>query len=475
MQDSSQPEHATATVLQSGQTALDASHYDGVRDKIRSDAVALLTDASKRSTNLSLALKRRASASSSSSSSAASKSALSLIDGLDQPSIAAAQSQIDHFTNDLVPKLVFLTQKAWKERSVYRRNGQDSADATEAAEDRRKLEEEAQRLGGTVMTGAELGLSADGSFEKVLGAGLGATWATTLRVQTFTVMDAIAGLADACMDERTRAAMKAAQNARSRGSAASASLFSHDDSTQKRPATLEKLREHCLIKTAAIWEACDEAVKALPTNNLESIRKRWGERKELMEDGLREMVEDLRERRGEEGSGDISLDTLTLSEAANAADGDQDDSEFALIQRMIPLIRMGRLLHDRAGDACLIESEAGQIDIDELDQKAEHLSAAQDDLVAAVLYGDLGEPTYHEAVEDDGSPTVIQKDKTLKDVVGQYLAVAQKVATATGKKDKAQQAYEDMAKFVQGIKDEDWDAWAGAWEDDEDDDGEDEE
>lgn len=418
---------------------------------MRQDALTIFTEIGKRSTNLSLALRR--------SASSQAQSQTSPTQGLDAASIAAAQQQIDAMTNDLLPKLVFLAQKASKERSVYvvrEPNTADTADAAAtASEERRKMEEMAKEMGGKVMTGAELGLTPAASassaqYVKQANLGIGATWARILRVHTQDVLQSVATLGEACMDSRTKKAVRAAQRARDRFDGVQSS--GEKESTEEEVAT----REQCLAKTAAVWDACDQAVKSLPTDNLAAVKMRWKNRRELMQDGLEEMKEAVEEEGGgasdaEDDDDDdlgLSLSTMTL-----------DAPQKQLIERLTPLIRMGRLLHDRVGNEIKDATGGKATDIDELDHKGSALAEAQDDLVAALLYGedpandqDDGED---EQDDEEVAPENAIRLTGTRAVAELYLDAARQLVTSD-QDSKAQMIVEEMVKLVDGIEESAW-------------------
>ena len=104
-----------------------------------------------------------------------------------------------------------------------------------------------------------------------------------------------------------------------------------------------------------------------------------------MEDGEREMSEEAKEQSQASqttGTASVTDDEFGLSSSLSLL----DERDRALLGKVLPLIRLGRLLHDRAGELCLTDEEARRIDVDELDERGEDLAQMQDDLVAAVLY-----------------------------------------------------------------------------------------
>ncbi|CAO1616582.1 unnamed protein product [Parajaminaea phylloscopi] len=496
-------------------SSLDRQHFTRIRQQIRSDAVALFTDAGKRATNLSLALKRsaksqaavEAQASSSSTSTSMSSSgssppsSLSVLDGLDKGSIDAAQQTIDHLTNDLVPKLVFLAQKAWKEKAVYVREKQ--AETAEAKAERKKLEIAAKEMGGQLMSSEELGLGESGvTYQKQVGLGLGVVWSSQLKMHVQDVLQSIAALAEACMSEQTRLAVQAAKRARDRfdGSSSSASIQKQDAPTAKS-ASPAAVRQLCLSRTAAVWEACDLASKSLPEDEVTAIRKKWTQRKELMEDGVNEVNEALEE------SDDRKTATRRDTDDNGDDDDDDDDDDFGLgdldlsggrrtlLQRLAPLLRMGRLLHDRIGETYLVEPQeqktGSPVDLDALEVTAQDLAEAQDDLVAALLYGDYevdgadedeGEDADEDEGEDEdedvaghdspsrqlanvaseggstdaGGSAMGHRLASSRTLASRFLDAAQRVVEAATDEGKAKLALEDMSKVLAGITEEEW-------------------
>lgn len=454
------------------QICSDRQHYNKVRQLICADAVSLFSEAGKKVTNLSLALKRstesQAATDTEATASTALSSAPSVLQGLDDASIAAAQQTVDHLTKDLVPKLVFVAQKAWKERAVYARS-QRAVSAQEI--EGRKLEATAKELGGQVMSGPELGLgNARSSYVKQVGSGLGVTWANSLRLLVQDVLQSIAALAEVCMTEKTRAAVQAAKKARDRsgGSVSPASDTSRSMGRSRAPLMSAAVRQLCLSRTAAVWEACDLASKSLPKDEVGAVRTKWAQRKELMEDGIKEVNEALEAK---------NTDRFALGIVSD------DDDDFGLgdiklspgrrrlLRRLAPLLRMGRLLHDRVGELCLVEQpshdEASLLDLSYLEARAQVLSEAQDDLVAALLYGDYeatkaseeedGEDDEGEEVEEaDDQGTTGLRLASSKTLATQFFEAAREVVEASGSNPKAQLALKDMTKLLDGFTEEEW-------------------
>lgn len=417
-----------------------------------------------------------------------------MLTGLDNASVSAAQQTIDQLTNDLVPKLVFVAQKAWKDKAVYENSAAEgsssnkgSGNEEEQRLEREKLEAAAKEMGGQVMTAAQLGLADDNvSYIKRPGAGLGVTWSNHVRIHVQDVLQSIAALAEACMDQKTRGAVKAAQRARDRSEGVVTATASGEASTTSTQSmTPVAVRQLCLSKTAAVWEACDLAVKTLPKNNIDAVRAKWTNRKEIMEDGVKEVNDALEDN----GNGELNSSSSSSSNAAPAdEDADDDDLDLdlgdldlspgrrTLLRRLAPLLRMGRLLHDRVGESCLTESgtatDPAVVDLDDLNTAAQALAEAQDDLVAALLYGDyeaseLDDDEDEESDKDNAdagseshNTTTAEADglrvTSSRTLASRFVDIARRVVQTSKDKDKARLALEDMEKLLNGVTEEEW-------------------
>lgn len=431
-----------------------------MRTQIHKDALTILTEIGKKSTNLSLALKKSTKQQQQAEGESPSPTAR-----LDAGSIAAAQQQIDALTNDLLPKLVFLAQKACKERSVYVVGGgvddDDKDDDSAAKEERARLEAVAKEMGGSVMTGAELGLSSSpqsSRYVKQANLGIGGTWSHILRLHTQDVLQSIASLGEACMDARTKKAVRAAQQARDRFDGLVGGGKTGDDTDAI--AT----REQCLAKVAAVWDACDQAVKSLPSDNVSAVKKRWDERKEIMQDGLDEMRDAL-EDGDEQGDGDQDADDSADDLGLDISSMTLDASQKKLITRLTPLIRMGKLLHDRVGNDLGVSVDGQDaVDVDDLDERGVALGEAQDDLVAALLYGEV--PEDEEEEEEEATPPEAVQLKGTRAVAELYLDAARQLASchasssspssSSSRDTKVQMIVEEMVKLVDGVEDDAW-------------------
>ncbi|PWN20260.1 hypothetical protein BCV69DRAFT_299401 [Microstroma glucosiphilum] len=446
----SSPTEAHVTFPSSSKSLPTRPQFAALRKQIRQDAVQILTQAGKCATNLGVALKP------SKSRAQSSAIASSIVENLDAASIAAAQKQIDDWTTDLVPKLIFLVNKSWKEAQVYIEEEQPKAPgaaemSAEEKEDRDRMEEMAKQMGGMVMTGAEL-RGQTKAYTKPANLGLGLTWAKVFKSHVGEVLQAIASLAEACMDQRTKGAVKAASEARDRreglplrSGATSASLVAK---------TVQDIRKECLEKTAAVLEACDTAVKNLPQTNLEAIKARWTERGELLEDGIEELNS-----------------AASPAEGGNERDQDDLDSDFsagktALAKRLAPLLKMGRLSHERILETYLTAANdvKDSVDLSSLDDLSELLARQQDDLVAAVIWGDFDQ--LQESEEDDdeeeqeelGESAETSPAAKAKKICQEYCEVVQNLSQAVSDDEKIRVIAEEMQKLAEGISDAEWEA-----------------
>lgn len=435
----------TCLTFGKGQQPPTRAQFASLRSQLRKDAIALFTDAGKRATNLSLALKKSSKASSSSNGESATS-------GLDEASLAAAKQQIDAFTTELIPKLCFLAQKAWKERCVFvegtSSSSQTPVESASAAAEKAKMEALAKQMGGVTMTGAELGLSSFDNYKKQANLGMGGIWARILKVHVQDLLQSVAALAEACMDERTKKAVKAAQQARDRLDGIVSEL---GDTASASSSTAQQLRQLCLAKTAAVWEACDSASKLLPTSNLEAIRQKISQNKDLLEDGISEMVEAI-EGEGEEDQDEDDDFGGSISISPNRK---------KLLRKVVPVLQLGRVLHDRIGEELLKTAEASSaIDLDDAAMLSDELSRGQDDLVAAVLYGEM-ESEDDDDDEEAGESSEAQdlEPNVQGQAIGQrYFAVVSSLHSLGGstQSSKAKMAWEDLERAWKAIRPAHW-------------------
>ncbi|CAO1638400.1 unnamed protein product [Sympodiomycopsis kandeliae] len=409
------------------------SNFSLIQSQIHKDVSGLVTEIGKRSTNLSLALKK--------SKNSSSSEGQSPTDGLDTNSLKAAQEQIESLSNDLLPKLIFLSQKALKEQNVYlvQQSQEDRAE-------REKMEKLAKELGGQIMTGAQLGISSQHTtkFVKQINLGIGSRWATILKTFTQDLLTSIASLGESCMNIKTKQAVLAAQQARDR--------FDGTPASAARELKLST-RQECLTKLATIWETCDHITTTLPKNNTEAIKTQWKQRSEMMQDGFDEMkeaLEDSSEQDDNEDDDELDLLSIPLSPA-----------QKVLLQKLIPLIKLGRLLFDKIGTELNNTTATSSIDLDELDTRGVSLSECQDDLVAALLYGevdndddDSGDDEEEEEEEEALSSGV--KVSGTRAVAELYIQSAQSLFASSNQDDKVKMILEEMVKVVDGVQDQVW-------------------
>lgn len=348
-----------------------------------------------------------------------------------------------------MPKLVFLAKKANKERKVVKALEGEAAEI--AKEQRRKenaaLEEAANELGGTVMPASESERGPPPGAIKL--GGVGETWAKEVRFVVEDVVEAVSSLAESFLDPRTRAAVCAAERARNRSSGGSAANTETADEDDGSPATVGEARQKSLAAMNAVWAACERAASRLPRDNRAAVRRRWKERAAVMDDGLEEMLEVSKgaDAEGVEGALQNALEGLSVQDERAAAgadeqgDGEDDDeeddemdmfgnevdlspTERARVAKIVPLVRIGKMLHHRVLTACIGSavssssssssaptsssaaqlansgSPSAELDMDELETEATTLSEAQDDLVASVVYGTHDLAVVREATEE---------------------------------------------------------------------------
>lgn len=396
-----------------GQEASGSSSLPPTAEKLSSQIVSdltqLLTLVQKHTTNFALALKPSIKAA------PASNAAISPVSGLDAKSLEAAQSQIVSLGSDLLPKIVFLAKKAWKDREVFQRRPRADANDPAQIEERRKLEQLAKEMGGQLMSADQLGLppSQRGDLEKKLEYSLGNSFAREIRSAVEDVLGSIADLLHSLLDDRAKKALEHASQSRDRADGVLAKVNKKLESLSVGSDNPAELRKRTLAANNLVWETCAKYigernadgttrtvtsvapngvrtkvhVKGLSRSNLEASKRSWSNRVELMRDGLQELKDGIEAEQSQNG--------------ASAADEDDDD-EFSFpaatplspeqkdrLRQLSNLVKIGNLTHENILKEIVKANPASTaVDLDEVEELGKQLEESQDELVAACLYGE---------------------------------------------------------------------------------------
>ncbi|CEH15469.1 hypothetical protein CBOM_03778 [Ceraceosorus bombacis] len=423
--------------LPSGSKLPSSESFVKLSEQLHNDLVQLFNLAQKTATNLTLALKPSRNALA--AASASSGSSVSPIGGLDAASLTAASAQLDAFSSEVLPKLAFLARKAAGEAQIFVRAAPRELSQAEKDE-RTRLEKEVTAIGGRIVDPSEATPPA-----KVPGLGLGLNLTKAIRHHVRDVMENVAGLCTSLMDANTLKVVHQAAAARARADG----VRNGPIATQSLPLNAMEGRKKALEATAKVWAACDQATKELPTFNKEVVLKKWKEREEVMEDGWNELregagVDDAQPERDRESASirQPGRGHTTSSSRTNAVDLELDESDpFAALQNMkldddeaakaarfVPLIKLGRFLHGTLGrllkSTFSRQQDQSVLDYDELHVLGERMLEAQDDLVAALLYGEqeLG----------NGEDSDKEQATTLSGAVNIYVKIALQLVHESG-------------------------------------------
>lgn len=378
--------------------------------QIVSDLTQLLVLVQKHTTNLALALKPSAK-----STSAQASSALSPVSGLDAKSLEAAQAQIVSLGSDLLPKIIFIAKKAWKDRQVFQqRPKSDHSDPAQIAE-RHKLEQLANEMGGQLMSAEQLGLppSQRDDLEKKLEYSLGNSFAREIRSAVEDVLGSMADLLHSLLDDRARKALEHASQARDRADGYIAGVNKKLNSLSVSANNdVADLRKRTLAANNLVWETCAKYVgernadgtartvtsvgpngvrtkvhiKGLSKSNLEASKRSWNNRVDLMRDGLQELQQGI-EAESSHANADLNDDEPDEFSfpAATPLSAEQKDR----LRQLSNLVKMGNLTHENILKEVAKSSAAqSSIDLDEVEELGKQIEEAQDELVAACLYGE---------------------------------------------------------------------------------------
>ncbi|PWY97805.1 kynureninase [Testicularia cyperi] len=423
-------EPAQPTILPSASSSspasssLPAPRADELAQQITSDLSQLLTLVQKHTTSLGIALKPSSKSSSTTASSNGAEPAsqdddtFSPLSGLDTKSLEAAQAQIVSLGSDIIPKLVFLSKKAWKDREVFQKRPDNSAQDPAKVEERRKLEQMAKEMGAQIMTADQLALPASerDDLVKVLECSLGNSYAREIRSAVEDVIGGIADLFHSLLDNRARKALQKARSARDEADGIAVPFSKKVDASPIASGSVAEARSRVLAANNLVWETCAKYIgernadgspktvtsvapngvrtkvhiTGLSRNNLEASKRSWNNRVELMRDGLEEL------RAGTEAD--------ASSAAVHAEDDDDDDDdEFSFpaatplspeqkdrLRKMSNLVKIGNMAHETILK-CIVKAGSAAdaaLDLDEIEELGKQLEEAQDELVAACLYGE---------------------------------------------------------------------------------------
>ncbi|KAK0544424.1 Kynureninase (L-kynurenine hydrolase) [Tilletia horrida] len=201
--------------------------------------------------------------------------------GLDSASITAALAQLDTLTTDIIPKLVYVARKALKEKLVL-------------------------NIPENQPPGAE---------QKQEWAGLGRAFAKSVANSVREVIESIDSLVECFMDLKTRAAMRASEQARYRkaveeGEEESEAPPRAQNSAKMEDLTPAQLRKRALIRYDALYKLCERLADpspppdpALTAESYKNIIKRAAEEEE-------------REGKAEAGGADQNVDRLDAFEVS---------------------------------------------------------------------------------------------------------------------------------------------------------------
>lgn len=406
------------TILSADDQASSSSSLPPTADKLSaqivSDLTQLLTLVQKHSTNLALALKP---SSKTATATTPATTATSPVSGLDAKSLEAAQSQIVSLGSDLLPKIVFLAKKSWKDREVFQKRPQANQDDPAQIEERRKLEQLAREMGGQIMSADQLGLppSQRDDLEKKLEYSLGNSFAREIRSAVEDVIGSIADLLHSLLDDRAKKALEHASQSRDRADGILAGVNKKlENMSVSGSETPVELRKRVLAANNLVWETCAKYigernadgstrtvtsvapngvrtkvhVKGLSKSNLEASKRSWNNRVELMRDGLQELKEGIEENHAQNGhaatDGEDDIDDFSFP-AAVALSPEQKDR----LRQLSNLVKMGNLTHENIlKEIVKVGASHTAIDLDEVEELGKQLEESQDELVAACLYGE---------------------------------------------------------------------------------------
>ena len=356
-------------------------------ERIYDDMQTLLKKVHKDTTSLSLAMRP--------SAGREADADASPVAGLDDASIKAATAMLQALASDSVPKLVFLANLAHKHRAFYVPDPRAAEQAVAVAEADPAVQL-AKAMGGQVVLGDQAARGA-----KDVRASTGELFARELRDSVSRVIELVAQLCKSFMDPRTREALDRAQQRRDQGTGARAR--SEADRAPRGSRGLS------LSLTKQLWELTDSLagstehtpahISRLPRNNREALLKVWKQSELMLHDGLEELRTSCEEQGGEEEPAPAS-DDLAAQWSASVS---LSPEEAVQARHALALLERGEVLQRAVRRIVVGAQSPAHLDLDLVGNAVKEMVESQDDLVAAVLYGEEEEEEEEEEGEGDGA------------------------------------------------------------------------
>lgn len=287
------------------------------------------------------------------------------LDGVDDASVKSATHLLQSLASDVVPKLAFLANLATKYQTVYTLSDVAAHDETIQL---------AKEMGAQVVYGE------NARGPKVVTASVGARFARAVHKLVAELVENVAELCQSFMDERTRTVLLMAQKKR--------------EGAQAQPVAIPPCsRDVSLSLTKKLWTLCDAAqgdkshipgyIARLPRNNLEAMAMVWRQNELVMRDGLNELREAM-EKEDEEEDMDAAADEDDLFEAAWDKSPSLSAEQKEVAQQVYALLTEGLAILPKLAKSLDKQTYDGDAGADAV----EAMAATQDDVIAAVLYGD---------------------------------------------------------------------------------------
>ncbi|PWN35856.1 uncharacterized protein FA14DRAFT_189791 [Meira miltonrushii] len=400
-------EPVVPVILEDGKSTEKSS--EELSQQILGDLKTFITSVQKTCTNLTLALRPNA-------KQLESKDAKpNPISGLDDASLTAAKAQIKTILDDCIPKLIFLARKARTEATIFHYVPKTEEDlAKEKAE-----KEFVKSKGGHFVIPAHARETE--KLEKIPGKGLGKAWSKMVSSAVFELLESLGELSKSYMDDRTKAVLQKASAQRDKVDGIISSLADDDIIVAKNA---KEARQLALQATAVVWEVCDSTLngsRKLLNNNREAVQVSWKARSEVLKDALSEFKQALVE--GEDEGKDAESESLDADDPLAAFEAKNlDENQKAQAKKYLPFIKACCQFHGSVGEAYLSKASSDDfVDFDDLDQAAEFIIEAVDDLIAVLLYGDnLG---IEEEGENDEEEAQADLDDAKEDLVDAICAL----------------------------------------------------
>lgn len=424
-------EPVTRTIVEDGQ--LTGQRPEELSQQILGDLKALITSVQKTCTNLTLALRPNA-------KQLESKDAkLSPISGLDDASLIAAKAQIITILDDCIPKLIFLARKSISEATIFRYVPKTKEDfAKEKAE-----KEFVQSKGGHFVIPAHARETE--KLEKVRGRGLGKAWSKIISSAVFELLESLGELSKSYMDERTKMVLQKASAKRDK---VDGLLTSHSREEEEVGVAknAKEARQLALQATAVVWEVCDSTLngsRKLLNSNREAVQASWKIRTETLKDALSEFKQALEEEEEKDAESLDADDPLVGLEPMHL-----DEEQKVKAKKYLPLIKACCQFHRSVGETYLSKASSvddASVDFDDIDQAAETILEAVDDLIAVLLYGSgFGEDDDDKSDEED-----VQGD--LDDAKEGLLEAVVALRDATNQENSTGSRFDDQVKRIKEL------------------------